>query len=150
LGKVDQMSVPQLQIIGAPKLDTVVVTVTTNQDAFKDSTPTSARLWVEGLGFVAEQSFRLVMTFKLKLPTTYNLRLRTQLFYGDSPLSNATKSVSTGIRYKAFPNPAASQISPTAAPPNVDSQPRLKSKTASPKVRSLRAPGLGLLRSGLQ
>jgi len=150
LGKVDQVSVPRLQIISAPKLDTVVITVTTDQDSFKDTTPTSARLWVEGLGFVAEQSFRPLLTFKLKLPTTYNLRLRTQLFYGDSPLSNATKSVSTGIRYKALPNPAASQISPTAAAPKVDSQPGVKANTPSQKVRSLRAPDLGLLRSGLQ
>jgi hypothetical protein len=150
LNKVDQVSVPQVQIISAPKLDTVVVNVTTDQDSFKDPTPTSARLWVEGLGFVAEQSFRPVMTFKLKLPTTYNIRLRAQLFYGDSPLSNTTKAVSTSIRYKAFPNPDTYQISPTALTRKVDSQPRLKANTLSRKVRSLRAPDMVFMRSGSQ
>ena len=147
LGKIDQLVSPQLQIIAPPKLNTIVVSVTT-QDSFKELTPTSARLWVEGLGFVAEQSFQPVMTFKLKLPTTYNIRLRTQLFYADSPLSSATRSVSTGIRYKAFPNPPASQISPLAVPPKVESEPLLKTNTRPQKVRSLRTPDLGSQRSG--
>src|SRR5258706_6728035 len=150
LGKIDQVLSPQIQIIAPPKFDSILVSVTTNQDLFKESTPTSTRLWVEGLGFVAEQNFRPVMTFKLKLPTTYNLRLRTQLFYGDSPLSNTNKSVSTGIRYKAFPNPPANQISPTAAAPKVDSQPRVKANTPSQRVRSLRTPDLRFMRSGPQ
>ena len=150
LGKIDQVVSPQLQIIAPPKLNTILVSVTTDQDSFKELTPTSARLWAEGLGFVAEQSFQPVMTFKLKLATTYNIRLRTQLFYADSPLSSATKSVSTGIRYKAFPNPPAGQISPIAVTPKVESEPRLKTNTRSQKVRSLRAPDLGLLRSGPQ
>jgi hypothetical protein len=126
LGKIDEVLAPQLQIIAPSKLDTILVSVTIDQDSFKGSTPTSARLWVEGIGFVAEQSFRSVMTFKLKLPNTYNIRLRTQLFIGDSPFSNATRSVSTGIRYKAFPNPPAGQTSPIAVAPKVVSEPLLK------------------------
>jgi hypothetical protein len=149
LGKIDQVVPPQLQIIAPPKLNTIVVSVT-SQDSFKELTPTSARLWVEGLGFVAEQSFQPVMTFKLKLATTYNIRLRTQLFYADSPLSNATESVSTGIRYKAFPNPPASQIPTNAVTRRVEREPRLKTNTRSQKVRALRTPDLGLLRSGPQ
>jgi len=149
-GEIDQVVSPQLQIVAPPKLNTILVSVTTDQDSFKELRPTSARLWVEGLGFVAEQSFQPVMTFKLKLPTTYNIRLRTQLFYGDSPLSSATKSVSTGIRYKAFPNPPASPNSPIAVTPKVESEPRLKTNTRSQKLLSLRAPDLGLLRSGPQ
>jgi hypothetical protein len=146
LGKIDQVVSPQIQVIAPPKLDTILVSVTTDQNSFKGFTPTSARLWVEGLGFVAEQSFRPVMTFKLKLPTTYSIRLRTQLFYGDSPLSSATKSISTGIRYKTFTSPLASENPPTAVTPKVESEPRLKTNTRSQKVRSLRAPDLGLLR----
>jgi hypothetical protein len=149
LGKIDQVLAPQLQIIAPSKLDTILVSVTIDQDSFKGSAPTSARLWVEGIGFVAEQSFRSVMTFKLKLLNTYNIRLRTQLFIGDSPFSNATKSVSAGIRYKTFPNPAVGQNSPVVTP-KVESEPRLKTNTASQKVRSFRAPDLGLLRSRLQ
>ncbi len=150
LSKIDQVLSPQLQIIAPPKLDTISVRVTTDQDSLKELTPTSARLWVEGVGFVAEQSFHPVMTFKLKLPTTYNIRLRTQLLYADSPLSSATKSVSTGIRYKAFPNPPTGQTSLIDVTPKVVSEPRLKINTRSQKVRSLRAPDLGLLRSGPQ
>jgi len=147
LSKIDQLSAPQVEIIASPKLDTVLVNVTTNQTSI---TPTSARLWVEGLGFVAEQSFKSVMTFKLKLPTTYNIRVRTQLFYAGSPLSNATKSVSTGIKYKALPNATGNQISPAEVTPKVESEPRLKTNLRSQKVRSLWASDLGLLRSGLQ
>jgi hypothetical protein len=90
------------------------------------------------------------MTFKLKLPTTYNTRLRTQLFYGDSPFSSATKSVATGTRYKAFPNPPASQISPIAVPPKVESEPRLKTNTRFQKGSITAGVDLGLLRSWLQ
>lgn len=138
LGKIDEVLAPQLQIIAPPKLDTILVNVTTDQDAFKDSAPTSARLWVEGLGFVAEQSFRSVMTFKLKLPNTYNIRLRTQLFIGDSPFSNATKSMAAGIRYKTFPNPAVGQNSPVVTQ-KVESEPRLKTNTRSQKLDLLRS-----------
>jgi len=149
-GKIDRVFSPQLQVIAPAKSDTILVNVTIDQDSFKEPIPTSARLWVEGLGFVAEQSFRPVITFKLKLPTTYNIRLRAQLIYADSPLSSTTKSVSTGIRYREFPNPPAGQISPVTVAPKVESEPRLKMNTRSQKVRSLRAPDLGLLRSGLQ
>ena len=150
LGKIDQVLSPQLQVIAPAKSNTVLVNVTIDQDSFKEFTPTSARLWVEGLGFVAAQSFQPVMTFKLKLPTTYNVRIRTQLFYADSPFSNATRSVSTGFRYKEFPNPPAVQTSPIAVAPKVESEPRLKTNMGSQSPRSLRAPDLRLLRSRSQ
>ncbi|HYJ88257.1 MAG TPA: MopE-related protein [Pyrinomonadaceae bacterium] len=102
LSEVDPMPALQLRPVATSKAGSVFVNVVTDQRSLKEFSPTKVRLWAEGLGFIAEQRFEPTTMFKLKLPTTADIRLRAQLLVEDSPVSTATKTVTTG-RQKTQP-----------------------------------------------
>ncbi|MGH9874128.1 MAG: putative metal-binding motif-containing protein [Pyrinomonadaceae bacterium] len=100
--EIDPTPQPLLRTIANRKSGLVLIEVTTDKSSFNGLLPTKVRLWAEGTGFVAEQPFQRLTTFKLNLPSRESTRIRAQLLYEDFPLSSPTKSVSAGILYKPF------------------------------------------------
>ena len=99
LSEASSVPLPQLQPLGVPKAGSAFVSVMSNKGAY-NSQPTTVRLWAEGLGFIDEHRFEPTTVFKLKLPTNAKIRVRAQLFSGDSPVTGTTKSVDVGWQEK--------------------------------------------------
>ena len=119
--EIQSEQLPQLRIVSS-KADLIFANVSTEQ-RLGEAAPTHARLWAEGMGFIAQQNFQPVTIFKWSTrnlsASGANIRLRAQFLAGDSPASGTTKSVGIGPIRTNVVATTVSRITPTVAGPTL-------------------------------